>query len=206
LEKVRRQAAGCGRYICAGDLWFTDHRAASKELTELVLYRHEEYVIKAGLKHWHADAIARFRPGCRRRKPMSYAASPSHVECSRNLTTALRSRHPCNLAIATTGGPGASDTESIKKACTAYLDELKQRQAAGQISASHVRSQEDRLIFSFKNFDFRETPAGEEHEVPHFDLEQLKSLSMNADDRRSGIVPRRADALSVSKQFRIHFP
>jgi hypothetical protein len=136
--------------------WFTDHRAESEELCELVLYGLQEFVVKEGLSYWTPEAIAKVQSGLKRAKK-HFAARVKIARMTlekfgdaRSASTpeAASPDAPVNAAQA-----AKPDAETIKKAYTAYLDELKQRQVAGQISASHVRSQQDRLEFAFKGFD-----------------------------------------------------
>jgi integrase len=47
----------------------------------------------------------------------------------------------------------AAKRETLSKAAEAYIEEMKARQAAGQISACHVRSQNERLAFALKGVD-----------------------------------------------------
>jgi integrase len=133
--------------------WFTDHRAESEELAEMVLYAYGEYVTTPGLAHWTPEAIATVQRGIKRAKEHFVNRVQVARRTLERFGRAMPLPSPADaaepvvpVAVATPEG------ETVKKAIAAYIEEMKLRQAAGQISASHVRSQQDRLEFAFKGF------------------------------------------------------
>lgn len=77
--------------------WFTDHRAESEELCELVLYGLQEFVVKAGLSYWTPEAIAKVQAGLKRaKKHFARAAfhSAASTEFIANFHLSRRDRCP----------------------------------------------------------------------------------------------------------------
>lgn len=133
--------------------WFTDHRATSEELAEMVLHAHREFIADAGLQHWTPEAIAQVQTAMKRMKD-HFEVRVQIARCTLERfgtdpasSSRVRVAEPLAPAPLTT-----ANGETVEEACTAYVQEMKERQAAGQISAGHVRSQEKRLSFAFKGF------------------------------------------------------